>query len=953
MISGEVSPFVIKSKFDDLAETLDCFFEVAKSQTPQENAFLNLVVEVFSKFIFKCDAECFRDDSPARTFLFKLLEHGVATISTGSSTLPSAIEGVWTGIKSLHLRAALHPVARLFAQFFARFLAIHKEDEGLVRKCFVLLHRIARDSIEANLSFLPASKLAEIADVVAQLSLPSLEKDRVALHLSLLTVFCNACRPRKPRNEIVARWLRYYADFYTAPNFAFKPELHLFMVAAVKAVGPAEFLQTLPLNIAPFITDAAVSPRAFLLPVLKEGVFNATIRWFIDCIVPVLDDLSQKIEAFYAASKTTDAKVFEIVYYQIFDVLPGLCTFPVDLHANAPFIDWMLRHLERDSRVAPVICRSLALLIASCDAQKQSSVFLYEKISSDAQQASLQLLVTSSPKILNILFDVYRKTNADSRGFILDAIEAVIVVCQQDAVEAVFKTSLKHLLAISDVDIANNPTLASEKCAYFDVVVKAIPRLSADTHDLLLKFFVSNLASPTSTLQKRAYKGLSALLATNPEAAECAVETHFSLWRKVVCEHATSNSGACRVNRLAVLLQLTRIMPMPCLSEIVASLLPECVLSLKEINEKSREQAFDLLVTLAIRFNTSQSLNLFVDALLAGLASPSALMLSGTLVALSKIVFEFGRELPPETVRNALQLVLAFENVENGEIIKACLEYIKIASKALPSAEFAAVELPKVCHVLVHWSALPKSPHKASVKNIFEKFLRSFGFDAVAAHVPEEYAKVLRNIRKVQNKKKSAISGARQTATNSSGLTPADSQSSSEEDGEEILPPEINRSIEFMPSGTSRSSSSTALTLAAGADGVVDLMDKRALMLNFARKPKSLLRAQRSADATEEDGRFVFLESDVDDEEAVDWQDEDDAADSDGDSRKKISHSAPRNPQKFAARRNDRPQPAVKRRSNATVAYVPLSVKSASRKLSGHISKAAIKKDLKKKFFTK
>lgn len=81
-------------------------------------------------------------------------------------------------------------------------------------------------------------------------------------------------------------------------------------------------------------------------------------------------------------------------------------------------------------------------------------------------------------------------------------------------------------------------------------------------------------------------------------------------------------------------------------TKLLKAIVPEAVLCIKEINEKCRASAYQLLNTIAEQLlRTTQSLEDYVEMLVAGLAGTPSLC-SATLLALASVTYNFnGKDL--------------------------------------------------------------------------------------------------------------------------------------------------------------------------------------------------------------------------------------------------------------------------------------------------------------------
>jgi ribosomal RNA-processing protein 12 len=165
----------------------------------------------------------------------------------------------------------------------------------------------------------------------------------------------------------------------------------------------------------------------------------------------------------------------------------------------------------------------------------------------------------------------------------------------------------------------------------------------------------------------------------------------------------------------------------------------------------------------------------------AGLAGATPHMISATVTAISRLVFEFKGatikaevysitdEFPyyvadviPKTMFNELlSTLLVFLSSANREIVKSTLGFIKLSVHTLPE-DVIRPQLPQLVPALLGWAHDHKNHFKTKVRHIFERMIRRFGFqDIHSCSNGEEAAKVLVNIKKRKDraKRKKALVG--------------------------------------------------------------------------------------------------------------------------------------------------------------------------------------------------
>ena len=112
-------------------------------------------------------------------------------------------------------------------------------------------------------------------------------------------------------------------------SFAGKKEADAVLAKAIRAIGPDNILQVLPLNLP---KPAPGQPgRVWMLPILRDSVSNTRLAHFRSDMVPLSEAIFQRVLEHGDAEKTMEIKVFETVVQQVWSILPGYCDLPLDL----------------------------------------------------------------------------------------------------------------------------------------------------------------------------------------------------------------------------------------------------------------------------------------------------------------------------------------------------------------------------------------------------------------------------------------------------------------------------------------------------------------------------------------------------------------------------------------------------------------------------------------------
>jgi len=294
-----------------------------------------------------------------------------------------------------------------------------------------------------------------------------------------------------------------------------------------------------------------------------------------------------------------------------------------------------------------------------------------------------------------------------------------------------------------------------------------LPRQSFQTLFSLAALILPQTSDPQ--LQKKAYK-LLPRLATSTTGI-LALQSRNSELQTLLLTTTASVSAPARRDRLAAISVVVTHVPLTDL-HFIPSILSEVVISAKEVNEKARTAAFNLLVLMADKMSqggtihqskiphmdasaptAEASLEEFFTMVSAGLVGSTPHMISASITALTRILYTFASALPRGVIENLVQTMDLFLTSPNREIVRSVLGFAKVAIISLP-AQIMQPRLESLIPNLMAWSKEHKAQFRSKIKHILERAIRRFGFPLIERYCPEEDKKLILNIRKTKERKK-------------------------------------------------------------------------------------------------------------------------------------------------------------------------------------------------------
>lgn len=568
-------------------------------------------------------------------------------------------------------------------------------------------------------------------------------------------------------------------------TFAGKKEADVVLAKAIAAIGPDGVMEILPLNLA---KPAPGQPgRAWMLPIMRDAVRNTRLAHFKAELVPLSEAMFQRVLNHGDAEKTMEIKIFETVVQQIWATLPGYCELPTDLvdAFDQPFAELLGNLLYQQPQLRTELCKALQTLVESNQAlvsmEGEEDLVAQGMVTRADAQKNLQHLSAFAGNLLAILFNVYSETLPQYRGVILRAINAYLSVTPEEELMETFT----RVAGMLDEQVKQDGAQTQAEKQKQPKGQNKMPPMSHTLMDLVITISIylprqsyiglftmaSNVINKDDDpqLQKKAYKLIPRL--AESESGRAAIVERSSDLQQLLLLAGPKATAPSRRDRLTAISQIIPYLPTTDL-HFIPSILPEVVISVKETNEKARTAAFDLLVQMAIKMTeggtvinanvphmpadappAQANLEEYFTMVSAGLAGSTPHMISASITALSRLLYEFRTQLSEATLLDLVQTMDLFLTSANREIVRSCLGFVKVCILSLP-VQLMLPRLQTLVPNLCVWSHEHKAHFRAKVKHIFERMIKRFGVDAVERYTPEDDKKLIANIRKTAERAK-------------------------------------------------------------------------------------------------------------------------------------------------------------------------------------------------------
>ncbi|KAF7315455.1 rRNA processing protein [Mycena indigotica] len=572
--------------------------------------------------------------------------------------------------------------------------------------------------------------------------------------------------------------IKHIGDLRIQKGFEFKEDADVTLSAAMRVLGPHVLLGVLPLNLEPIDRQEGREPRAYLLPLLPQP-HPSPLSHFVSYFVPLSERMFALQQAAEAEDRQSQAKLWSVLIGQIWTGLVGYCWAPTALKEslNATFSSLLSGLLYGQAELRPSVLKALRVIVDSNVAVASGATDPAPTNPSGLSPAqasdNVAYLRTQAESWLAVLFNVFGTMGRDNRAVVGDVISAWAGVAGEKEIAAA-QSKIVQLLKNNLAAQAANPRHSSieggsEAATTQDLVLLLLPYISSADAQKLFQLCLSKtvLCAKDNGVQKRGYKILTRLIETKKVSIE--VETVL----KELDETLEGITPAAKKDRFSLLALLVAQLPSSAL-HVIPSLIPEAVLGTKEPSEKARDAAFELIVDMGKKMaqggvvkrslvdgmeedgagDTTANIQEFMTMVAGGLAGASPHMISATVTAISRLVFEFKDSIPASMHSEILSTLFVFISSANREIVKSILGFVKLAIHSLP-ADLVRPHLPTLVPALLGWSHDHKNHFKVKVRHIFERMLRRFGWNEVYGYAGEDEAKkVLENIKKRKERAK-------------------------------------------------------------------------------------------------------------------------------------------------------------------------------------------------------
>ncbi|XP_051837739.1 RRP12-like protein [Antechinus flavipes] len=663
------------------------------------------------------------------------------------------------------------------------------------------------------------------------------------LVLQLLRGFFETCG--KQAHIIMRKCLQSLCDLRLSPHFPHTLALDQAVGAAVTSMGPELVLQAVPLEIDGFEENLDF-PRSWLLPVIRDHVHDTRLAFFTSYFLPLATTLKNRATELAQEGRTMESKIYETLQWQIWTLLPGFCTRPTDVAAAFKGIARTLgTAISERPDLRLTVCQALRTLITKgCEAE--------------ADRAEVRRFAKN---FLPILFNVYGQPLADGEGTaprraVLDTIKTYLSITEPELVKGFLDKASEKVLDPASSDFTRHSIL--------DLIVAMAPHADEASISKLYRTICPYLESKEHTMQKKAYRVLEEVCASPEGPGERFVQSHLGHLKKTLLDSLRSTASPAKRPRLKCLIHVIKKLTAEH-EDFITALVPEVILCTKEVSVGARKNAFVLLAEMGrafLRFDSNQeaALQRYMLLIYPGLAG-SVTMISCSVLALTHLLFEFKGLMGTDTIEELLKNVCLLLASRTRDVVKSALGFLKVVLLVMDMTHLARYLQPMM-EAIGSLTDDMRRHFRMKLRSLFTKFIRKFGFELVKGLLPEDYHKVLVNIRKAEARAKkhralqqASVEEEEEPAVRGDSIEEilADSE---EEEEEEAEKPARGRDQKRLARERSR-----AWLKEGGGDEPLNFLDPKVSQRVLATQPAVHSKRKKDHDfKLSADGRLIILE---------------------------------------------------------------------------------------------
>lgn len=492
--------------------------------------------------------------------------------------------------------------------------------------------------------------------------------------------------------------------------------------------------------------------RSWILPLLREGLQNASLEFFNRHIIKLAYQCYTKWQELKSQSIKAEAHIYELLCCQLWGLFPGFCRQPKDLQNFKLVAKTLGTVLNENPDLRPPILDGFKELLSNLETDEDKEVFA--KYAQNYMTRFFNIYTTKP----STTYENETRTSA------FEVAKLYLAVTPQNVLNSLFESAIEQMNSKAPGSFMYD--------TLFDIVEAMALFQSADkVQELFNNYIVSTLVKEKKSEAsgdklkdqslrrrlKKAYKLLQDIMMSENEGCTEFVSMELDAIEKVLAGTTYKVVEGTQVMRLAcfnILLEKKESVNVK--SKIVKISISEILASFNNEAVVKDGIAYNLLRTVGQIYENAEMLNDFVDAVSAGLVGDDNQLISNSITALKFIVQEFAEKLSVDALSFMIDGIQNLVVANQRNVVNASLHFLVIFVKVLPSA-FVASHLRFIVKSINLMVVDTRRHCRLILSYLLKKLCKKFTPEEIIKLVPgsdEVLHKKLRNIKKEMNRTK-------------------------------------------------------------------------------------------------------------------------------------------------------------------------------------------------------
>ncbi|WRX24026.1 Ribosomal RNA-processing protein 12-like [Theobroma cacao] len=554
--------------------------------------------------------------------------------------------------------------------------------------------------------------------------------------------------------------------------------------SAVTVIGPERILTLLPITLH---SDDISYSNVWLVPILKDYVVGACLRYYMESIVPLAKSFQ------LASSKVKKSVIRQDLQdraHGLWGLLPAFCRYPIDMHKTFKALaELLIDILKEDSFMHENIASALQILVnqnksilrSGKDAGEANNFTVRDSVlelrssasySKKSATRNMKVLSSCAPALLQALGDVFVCSLPAKRLYLKDAIGCLASITDSSITKRIFVSLVQKLQFIDgEGEIGKQAANANEcmekeqgnlsttgkdahRCVILELASSFVAGAEEDLIDFIYALVKQTFQEPDEIGHCEAYFTLSRVLEEHAWFCSSRVVELIDLLLglKSPADIASLRSRLDCFNILMV-----QTLKMSSLEENTKPflILNEIIVTLKDGKEEPRKATYDILLKMSSTLRNLSDLrsdppyHKLISMIMGYLSGSSPHIKSGAVAALSVLVYN-----DPEicvSVPDLVSSILSLLQTKAVEVIKAVLGFVKVLVSSLQAKDLQNF-LSDIIHGVVQWSSISRNHFRSKVTIILEIVTRKCGIAAVQLVTPEKHRGFLNTV--IENRRR-------------------------------------------------------------------------------------------------------------------------------------------------------------------------------------------------------